>query len=86
MLSSGISRNIFIWVLLRDDNEKNIRTTRNIYGIYNFGVTGRQVEQDVRRFASRTRTQMKMLRGVQNERFTFEIDTEKALVGCTLER
>jgi hypothetical protein len=34
---------------------------------------------------SRTRTQMKMLRGVQNERFTFEIDTEKALVGCTLE-
>jgi len=27
-----------------------------------------------------------MLRGVQNERFTFEIDTEKALVGCTLER
>ncbi len=35
---------------------------------------------------TRTRTQMKMLRGVQNERFTFEIDKEKALVGCTLER
>ncbi len=36
--------------------------------------------------ATRTRTQMITLRGVQNERFTFEIDTEKALVGCTLER
>ena len=36
--------------------------------------------------ASRSRTQMKMLRGVQNERFTFEIDAENALVGSTLER
>jgi hypothetical protein len=29
---------------------------------------------------------MKMLRGVQNERFTFDIDSENALVGSTLER
>ncbi len=36
--------------------------------------------------ASRTRTQMKILRGVQNEMFTFEIDSENALVGSTLER
>ncbi len=28
----------------------------------------------------------KMLRQVQNEMFTFEIDSENALVGCTLER
>ena len=27
-----------------------------------------------------------MLRRVQNEMFTFKIDTETALVGCTLER
>ena len=27
---------------------------------------------------------MKMLRRVQNEKFTFEIDSEIALVGCTL--
>jgi hypothetical protein len=33
--------------------------------------------------ATRTRTKMKMLRGVQNERFTFEITSENALVGVT---
>jgi hypothetical protein len=27
-----------------------------------------------------------MMRSVQNEMFTFEIDSENALVGCTLER
>jgi hypothetical protein len=31
------------------------------------------------------RTQMKMLHGVQNERFTFEIESENALVGSALE-
>ncbi len=39
-------------------------------------------------YTSRIRTpgQMKMLHGVQNERFTFEIDSENAvLVGSTLE-
>jgi hypothetical protein len=35
---------------------------------------------------SRTRTQMQMLRGVQNERFTFEVDSESAIVVSTLER
>jgi hypothetical protein len=47
-------------------------------------------EGNVDHRASRTRTQMKMLREVQNERFTFEIDSENALVGhgstSTLER
>jgi hypothetical protein len=33
-----------------------------------------------------TRTQMKMLREVQNERFTFEIESESAVVVSTLER
>ncbi len=35
---------------------------------------------------SRTNTQMKRLRGVQNELFTFEMDTESVIVDCTLER
>ncbi len=36
--------------------------------------------------ATRARSQMKMLFFVQNEMFTFEIDSEHALVGSTLER
>ncbi len=40
----------------------------------------------VLRITTPTRTQMKILCGVQNERFTFEIDKENAiLVGSTLE-
>ncbi len=34
----------------------------------------------------RSKSLSKMLRQVQNEMFTFEIDPENALVGCTLER
>ncbi len=33
---------------------------------------------------SRTRTQMKMLHNVQNERFAFDIDSESAIVVTTL--
>ena len=35
---------------------------------------------------TRAQSQMKMLRRAQNEMFRFEIDSEIALVGCTLER
>ena len=36
--------------------------------------------------ATRSQSQMKMMRRVQNEMFTFKIDSETALVGSTLER
>ncbi len=35
---------------------------------------------------TRAQSLSKMLRYVQNEMFTFEIDSENALVGCILER
>ena len=38
------------------------------------------------RSTTRAQSQMKMLRRVQNEMFTFEFDSETALVGSTLER
>ena len=34
--------------------------------------------------STRAQSQMKMLRRAQNEMFTFEIDAENAIVGCTL--
>ena len=36
--------------------------------------------------ATRAQSQMKMLRRVKNEIFTFDFDSEITLVGCTLER
>jgi len=35
---------------------------------------------------TRSKSQSKMMRKCENEMFTFEIDSEIALVGCTLER
>jgi hypothetical protein len=35
-------------------------------------------------YKTRSKSLSKMMREVQNEMFTFEIDSENALVGCTL--
>ena len=35
-------------------------------------------------YATRAQSLMKMLRRVENEKFTFKIDTEIALVDCTI--
>ena len=39
----------------------------------------------VTRYATRAKGLSKMLRIVENERFTFDIDSENAILDCTLE-
>ena len=55
-----------------------------IYQSYKHGDSRCRVTQWQVQAESRAQNQMKMLRRVQNEKFTFEFDSEIALVDCTL--